>query len=89
MKLHPTIVTWVDVLNLVTRYLDQSVTFRFSASEMGHMMDPFQELGDSRGDAQNNWTSTFYPSRVSHYHMVLGTLDLEDFKVPCLSTSNV
>jgi hypothetical protein len=65
------------------------VAFRFLASEMGHGLVPFQEVGVSRGDAQDNRTSVFDPSRVSPFRMVLGTLDLEDFKVPCLSTSNV
>jgi hypothetical protein len=65
LQLHPTISTWVDVLNLATRYLDQSATFIFSASEMGHWLDPFQELGDSRGDAQKNWNLAFNPSQVS------------------------
>jgi hypothetical protein len=41
------------------------------------------------GDAQNNWTSAFNPSRVSPCLMVLGTLNLEDFKVPYLTTSIV
>jgi hypothetical protein len=56
---------------------------------MGHRLDPFQELGDSRGDAQNNQISAFDPSRVSPFLMVLGTLDLEDFEVHYFSTSNV
>jgi hypothetical protein len=54
---------------------------------MGHGLDPFQEVGASRGDAQNNRTSAFDPSRVSPCLMVIGTLDLEDLKVPYLSTS--
>jgi hypothetical protein len=65
------------------------VTFRFSASEMGHRMDPLQDLGDSRGNTKENWTSAFNPSWVSPCLMVLGRLDLEDLKVPYLSTSNV
>jgi hypothetical protein len=89
VQLQPTIATWVDVLKLVTGYLGQSVAFRFSALEMDHGLDPFQEVGASRGDSQNNQTSTFDPSWVCPYLMVLGTLDLEDFKVPYLSTSNV
>jgi hypothetical protein len=56
---------------------------------MGHGMDPFQEVGASRGNAQNNWTLAFKPSWVSPCLMVLGTLDLEDLKVPYLSNSNV
>jgi hypothetical protein len=40
-----------NVLILATMYLGQSATFRFSALEMARRMDPFQELGDSRGDA--------------------------------------
>jgi hypothetical protein len=32
---------------------------------MGHGLDPFQEVGASTGDAQNNRTSAFDPSRVS------------------------
>jgi hypothetical protein len=54
---------------------------------MGHGLDPVQEVGASRGDAQNNQISAFDPSRVSPYLMVIGTLDLEDLKVPYLSTS--
>jgi hypothetical protein len=54
---------------------------------MGHGLDPVQEVGASRGDAQNNWTSAFDPSWVSPCLMVIGTLDLEDFGVPYLSTS--
>jgi hypothetical protein len=49
---------------------------------MGHRMDPVQEVGASRGDAQKNWTSAFHPSRVSPCLMVLGTLDLEDLNFP-------
>ena len=56
---------------------------------MGHGLDPIQEVGASRGDAQNNRTLAFNPSWVSSFLMVLGTLDLEDFKVPYLSTYNV
>jgi hypothetical protein len=56
---------------------------------MGYGLDPIQEVGASRGDAQNNQTLAFDPSQVSPCLMVLGTLDLEDFKVPNLSTSNV
>ena len=80
--MQPTISTWVDVLNLATRYLGQNAAFIFSASEMGHGLDPFQELGDSRGDAQKNRTSAFDPLWVSPCLMVLGTLELEDLKVP-------
>ena len=47
---------------------------------MGHGMDPIQEVGASRGDTQNNQTSTFDPSRVSPRLMVIGMLDLEDFE---------
>ena len=54
---------------------------------MGHGLDLVQEVGASRGDAQNNRTSAFDPSRVSPCLMVIGTLDLEDLKVPYLSTS--
>jgi hypothetical protein len=54
---------------------------------MGHGLDPVQEVGASRGDAQNNRTSAFDPSRVSPCLMVIGTLDLEELKVPYLSTS--
>jgi hypothetical protein len=54
---------------------------------MGHGLDPVEEVGASRGDAQNNQTSAFDPSRVSPYLMVIGTLDLEDLKSPYLSTS--
>jgi hypothetical protein len=89
VQLQPTIATWVDVLNLAIRYLSQSETFRFSTLEIGDGLDPFQELGDSRRDIQNNRTSAFDPSQVSPCLMVLGTLDLEDFKVPYLSTSNI
>jgi hypothetical protein len=89
VQLQPTISTWVDVINLVTKYLVQRATFKFLASEMGHGIDPFQELGESRGDAQNNCTSDFDPSWVCPYLMVLGTLGLEDLKVPYFSTSNV
>jgi hypothetical protein len=49
---------------------------------MGHGLDPIQEVSASRGDAQNNRTSAFNPSRVSPCLMVLGTLDLEDFQFP-------
>jgi hypothetical protein len=49
---------------------------------MGHELDPVQEVGASRGDAQNNRTSAFNPSQVSPYLMVIGTLDLEDFQFP-------
>jgi hypothetical protein len=56
---------------------------------MGHRLDLVQEVGASRGDAQNNRTSAFNPSQVSPCLMVLGTLDLEDFKVPYLTTSIV
>jgi hypothetical protein len=56
---------------------------------MGHGLDLIQEVGASRGDAQNNQTSTFNPSQVSPCLMVLGTLDLEDFSVPYLTTSIV
>ena len=45
-------------------------------------MDPLQEMGASKGDAQNNRTLAFNPSRVSPYLMVIGTLDLEDFQFP-------
>ena len=82
VRLQPTIATWVDVLQLVTRYLSPSVAFRFSASEMGHGLDLVQEVGASRGDAQNNWTLPFDPSWVSPCLMLIGTLDLEDFEVP-------
>jgi hypothetical protein len=51
VRLQPTITTWVDVLQLVTRYLSPSAAFRFSASEMGYGLDPVQEVGASRGDA--------------------------------------
>jgi hypothetical protein len=54
---------------------------------MGHGLDPVQEVGASRGDAQNNQTSAFDPSRVSPCLMVIGMLDLEDLKAPYLSTS--
>jgi hypothetical protein len=54
---------------------------------MGHGLDPVQEVGASRGDAQNNRTSAFDPSWVSPCLMVIGTVDLEDFEVPYLSTS--
>jgi hypothetical protein len=56
---------------------------------MGHGLDPFQELGDLRGYAQNNQISAFEPSRVSPCLMVLGILDLDDFEVPYLLISNV
>ena len=49
---------------------------------MGHGLDPIQEVGASRGDAQNNRTSAFNPSQVSPCLMVIGTLDLEDLKAP-------
>jgi hypothetical protein len=49
---------------------------------MGHELDTVQEVGASRGDAQNNQTSAFNPSRVSPYLMVIGTLELEDLKFP-------
>ena len=54
---------------------------------MGHRLDPVQEVGASRGDAQNNRTSAFDPSRVSLCLMVIETLDLEDFEVPYLTTA--
>ena len=54
---------------------------------MGHGLDPIQEAGASRGDAQNNQTSAFNPSRVSPCLMVIRMLDLEDLKAPYLSTS--
>ena len=38
---------------------------------MGHGMDLIQEVGASMGDAQNNQTSAFNPSRVSPCLMVL------------------
>jgi hypothetical protein len=47
---------------------------------MGHGLDLVQEVGASRGDAQNNRTSAFDPSWVSPCLMVIGTLDLEDFE---------
>jgi hypothetical protein len=56
---------------------------------MGHGMDPVQEVGASRGDVQNNRTSAFNPSCVSPCLMVIGTLDLEDFQFPILTTSIV
>jgi hypothetical protein len=46
------------------RHLD----FRSQKWIMGWM--PFQELGDSTRDAQNNWTLAFNPSRVSPCLMV-------------------
>jgi hypothetical protein len=49
---------------------------------MGHRMDPVEEVGASRGDAQNNQTLAFNPSWVSPYLMVIGTLDLEEFQFP-------
>ena len=54
---------------------------------MGHGLDPVQEVGASRGDAQNNQTSAFDPSWVSPCLMVIGMLDLEGLKAPYLSTS--
>ena len=45
-------------------------------------MDTVQEVGASRGDAQNNQTSAFNPSQVSPCLMVIGTLDMEDFQFP-------
>jgi hypothetical protein len=50
------------VLNMATRYLGQTAEFIFSASEMGHGLDPFQELGDSRGYAKKTgpWPSTLH-----------------------------
>jgi hypothetical protein len=64
VQLQPIIATWVDVLKLATRYLDQCEEFIFLALEMGHGLDPFQEVGASRGTHR---TTRPHPSTLHGY----------------------
>ena len=55
---------------------------------MGHGLDPFQELGNTRGDTEK-LDLGLQPFMGISLPCGVGTLDLEDLKVPYLSTSNV